>query len=498
MTDLFDGLFIYEMANNHQGSVAHGKRIVEEAARVTDQHGVRGAVKLQFRDLDTFIHPDFRGRDDVAHIPRFESTRLEQADFAELVNAIRDAGLLAVATPFDEASVQTCVDLGIDIIKVASCSATDWPLLTAIAAAGKPVIASTGGLDIYHIDSLVSFFRKRVPALGLMHCVSVYPTPLDQLRLNFMAKMIRRYPYLTVGYSGHEDTDDTDVVIAAIARGARFLERHFGVPTDDITLNKYSVNPEQLDAWVGAAQKARAICGIGEEKALSGAETESLLSLQRGVYAKKPIRKGQTLTAEDVFFAMPCHAGQLTSGDFGRLRARYVASNDYAANEQVRETPQIDDMHLLRGILHDAKGQIYEAGLQLGDDYTIEVSHHYGLDRFRETGCILLNLVNREYCEKLLIQLPGQGHPLHKHKLKEETFRLLWGDLTVHLNDHDVVLRPGDKLLIERDTPHGFSSRGGAIFSEVSTTSLPGDSYYEDPAIAELDPMQRKTVIEEW
>ncbi|MDJ0785973.1 MAG: N-acetylneuraminate synthase family protein [Myxococcota bacterium] len=495
---LLNDLFVFEMANNHQGSVAHGLKIIEAAARISRNHRVRGSVKLQFRELDSFIHPDWKGREDVKHLPRFESTKLSVAEFGQLVRAIRDEGLVAMATPFDEASVGTCLDLGVEIIKIASCSATDWPLLEAVADARKPVVASTGGLSIYEIDNLVSFFRKRVPEFALMHCVSTYPTPPEDVCLGFMDKLIKRYPYISVGYSGHEAPDDTDVVQAAIAKGARLVERHMGVPTDDVKLNAYSVNPEQADAWVAAAERARTLCGTDETKHTSQEEIDSLRSLQRGVWAKRAIKTGETIQPEDVFFAMPLQDGQLTSGEFGRLRAHHVATQDYAAGEAVTEHASEDPMSEFRGILHDAKGMIYEAGIELGDDYTIEISHHYGLERFRQVGCVLVNLINREYCEKILLQLPGQRHPTHRHEQKEETFRLLWGDLEVELNGVTHHLEAGDKLLVERGARHNFRTTGGAIFAEISTTSIVGDSFYDDPAIAELDPMQRKTILESW
>ncbi len=498
MNDLLDDLYILEMANNHQGSVAHGLAIIDAAARAARKHKIKAAVKLQFRDLDTFIHPDFKGREDVPHLPRFESTRIEKDQFRQLCDATRDAGLVPVATPFDEVSVGTCLDLGIQVIKVASCSARDWPLLEAIAGARKPVIASTGGLDIFDIDNLVSFFHKRVPAFALMHCVSLYPTPNEHVALNFMEKMIRRYPYVRVGYSGHEAPDNTEVAVAAVAKGARLLERHVGLPTDTIQLNGYSMNPDEVEQWILAAERARSICGVDQEKHVGQAELDSLLSLQRGVFAKKPIRKGQSIGREDVLFAMPCGEGQLTSGDFGHLRAEYRASRDYNVNEAVFEKADADPISQLRGILHDAKGLIYEAGIALGDDYQIEISHHYGLDHFRQTGCILVNLINREYAEKLLIQLPSQSHPLHHHKRKEETFRLLWGDAEVTLNDETIHLTPGDSVLVQRGDVHGFCTVGGAIIQEISTTHIVGDSYYEDRRISELDPMQRKTILESW
>ena len=498
MSKIFEDLHIFEMANNHQGDVTHGLRIVDAAARLAREHRIRAAVKFQFRELDSFIHPEARGRDDIMHIPRFESTRLDEGEFRRLIDATRTAGLVSVATPFDEPSVGLCLALGIDVIKVASCSATDWPLLEEIARANKPVIASTGGLSIYEIDNLVTFLHKRVPELAVMHCVSLYPTPPAQHAMNFMAKMIKRYPYVTVGYSGHEAPDNTDVVMVAVAKGARLLERHFGVATESISLNKYSMNPDQASAWIQAAERARAIAGVDDGKHVSQGEYESLLQLQRGVFARHPIRAGETLTRQDVFFAMPCQDGQLTSGQFGQYRAHFVASRDYAENEAVFEHSEHDHYTQLRGILHDAKGLLYEAGIALGDDISIEVSHHYGLDRFRETGCVLINSVNREYCNKFLIMLPGQKHPQHKHKAKEETFHLLWGDLEVDLEGDIIHLKPGDKLLVERDQMHAFRTRGGCIFAEISTRSIRSDSYYADESIARMDPMERKTLVERW
>ncbi len=493
-----DDLYVFEMANNHQGEVDHGLAIIDACARIARRHGVRAAVKLQLRDLDSFIHADFRERDDLPHLPRFRATRLELDDFQRLVDATRAAGMLPMATPFDEASVQSCLDLGVPVLKVASCSARDWPLLEAIAAADRPVVASTGGLGIFDIDNLVSFFRKRVPSFALMHCVSLYPTPNERVALGFMEKMIRRYPYVRVGYSGHEAPDNTEVAVAAIAKGARLLERHVGVATDSIRLNAYSMDPDQADAWVGAAERTRAICGTTAGKQVDSDEADSLLSLQRGVFAKKPLRKGQPVEPSDVFFAMPCQSGQLSSGDFGHLRARFTASRDYNAGEAIFEEPVADEISRLRGILHDAKGQIFEAGIVLREGYPIEISHHYGLERFRESGSIFVNLINREYAEKLIIVLPGQCHPLHRHERKEETFRCLWGDAIIELSGTERQLEAGASLLIPRGEVHGFRSEGGCILQEISTTHHVGDSFYEDPQIRELDPMQRKTILESW
>ena len=76
MSEFFKDLFVFEMANNHQGSVEHGLKIIRAMAKLTRQYRIKGAIKFQYRDLDTYIHPDFRARTDVKHIPRFLSTRL--------------------------------------------------------------------------------------------------------------------------------------------------------------------------------------------------------------------------------------------------------------------------------------------------------------------------------------------------------------------------------------------------------------------------------------
>ncbi len=498
MNDLFEDLFIFEMANNHQGIMEHALKIIEAMGKIARKHGIQAGVKFQYRDLDTFIHPDFKNRKDVKHIPRFLSTRLSEKEFLALTDAVRDQGMITITTPFDEPSVHQCIDHGIQIIKVGSCSATDWPLLETIAKARKPVIISTGGLSIYDIDNVVSLFTHQGVGFALMHCVAVYPTPNNMLQMNFLSKMIRRYSYLPIGYSGHEDPDNLDAVKIAVSKGATILERHVGIQTDTIKLNKYTMNPEQTDSWVSSALTAKEICGRGDEKRVSQTEVESLLSLKRGVYAARNIKKGSVLKNKDVFFAMPCAEGQTDSGEFSQKRATFTASRDYKHNESIKEHRQPDTISIVRSIIHDAKGMIYEAGIVLGNDFEIELSHHCGIEHFRQTGALIVNIINREYCKKLVVLLPGQKHPNHYHKVKEETFQLLWGDLYICLNEIDCQMKPGDKLLIERGAWHSFTSTKGTIFEEVSTTHVKGDSYYEDKQIHALDPMQRKTIIETW
>jgi len=497
MDKIFDNLFIFEMANNHQGSVSHGIKIIREMGKIARESGIHAGVKFQYRDLDSFIHPNDVNNKDNKHIPRFLSTRLKPNDFLNLVHAAKDEGLTTICTPFDEVSVGLILDHGIQVIKVASCSANDWPLLERISSAKRPVISSTGGLNLTQIDNLVSFLVHREVNFAILHCVGIYPTPNNHIHAGFIQKLIHRYPEVTIGYSGHENPDNTDVIKVAIAKGARIFERHVGVATEDIKLNAYSLNPDQVRKWIGAAKEAFEICGNSNEKVITQPEIDSLRSLMRGVFARTPIAAGEKLTREKVFFAMPIQENQTGTFDYHETM---VASRSYEPNEPIFEQRIMrGKIDLLRSIIHDVKGMLHEAKIVVGNNFKIEVSHHYGLDHFRSTGAVIIDIINRSYCKKLVIVLPGQNHPTHYHKIKEETFQLLWGDIELVIGDGTRVrLKPGDSYLVEPATPHSFSSINGAILEEVSTTHIKGDSVYADEQINKLDLLERKTLIENW
>ncbi len=494
----YNGLFVYDMANNHQGDLEHGLNIIRAMGDVTSRAGVRGALKFQFRQLETFIHPDYKTREDVPHIPRFMGTALNTDEYATLTRAVADNGMISICTPFDEESVDVILDLGIDVIKIASCSAADRPLLERVAEAGRPVVASTAGLTVSKIDRLVSFFESKGVRFALMHCVGIYPTPNDQLRLHQIRLLKDRYPRVPIGFSTHEDPENYNAVRVAYALGAELFERHVGLETEKHKLNKYSSRPEQVAKWVEAWKETVAACGGERRSPAPAAEIASLRSLMRGVYAKTGLAQGDALTRGNVFFAMPLHDGQLVSGDF---RGGLMADKTYEPGEAIQESTAASPMpaeEIIFGIMLQIQGYLNEARIFIGRDSSIELSHHYGLERFREFGAVIINCINREYCKKLIIQLPRQKHPYHFHKKKEETFQLLYGDLEVELEGHGVGLEPGDTLLVEPGTWHKFHTLHGAIFEEVSTTHYNDDSFYEDERIARLPRDQRKTYIPNW
>lgn len=495
MNNVFENLFIFEMANNHQGSVEHGLNIIHELGNVCRKYQIKGAVKFQYRDLDTMIHPDYIGRPDVKHIPRFLSTRLSCEEFYTMVCAVRDEGMLTMCTPFDEVSVDVCMDHGIDILKVASCSAIDWPLLEKIAQTKRPTIISTGGKDFSDMDKIYNFMTHREVNFAMLHCVGLYPVGYQYVQLDCIDKMKNRYPDIAIGYSGHEDPEDYSVAQMAVAKGAALLERHVGLATDTITLNSYSTDVRKISGWIEAVLNARTICGTSEKKYISNEELQSMNELARGCYAARPIAKGQKIMRQDVFFAMPCSEGQTTSGMF---QEGMVASRDYALNEGICERRAPSVVGDTRSIIHDVKGMLYEAKIAVGNQFELELSHHYGLEHFRNYGATIINIINREYCKKLIIMLPGQKHPDHYHKVKEESFQVLYGTLTLTMDGETKDIKAGDVVTVERGAHHAFTSANGCIFEEVSTTHVKNDSYYADQTIAKKDLMERKTILESW
>lgn len=494
----FTDLFIYDLANNHQGDIEHASNIVRAVGRVNAAAGARGALKFQFRQLDSFIHPDFQARMDLKYVKRFKETRLDLDAFAALARLARECNLLAMCTPFDEDSVDIICDMGLDAIKVASCSADDRPLLEKIARVNKPVVASTAGLRIDEIDWLINFFESERVEFALMHCVAQYPTPDASLQLDQIGVMADRYRSVPIGWSTHESPDNVDAVKVAYAKGARLFERHVGLNTERYKLNQYSSTPEQLEKWLAAHRAARAMLGAPERIPSSPEERQTLRELKRGVYALRDIAKGTGIARQDVFFAMPVQDGQLLSGQW---RPGMVAAADHAANAPLPDglaRQDVTDEQLVYQIMLQVRGMLNKANIHINADASIEISHHYGLRRFREFGAVIITCVNRSYAKKLIVQLPRQKHPYHFHRQKEETFQLLDGDLEIVKQGERVSLLPGDTFLVEPNSWHKFHTLDGAIVEEVSTTHFNDDSFYEDPEIAAMSRDQRKTKVDSW
>jgi N-acetylneuraminate synthase len=314
----FNDLFVLELANNHWGSVERGLKIIRDFGEVVRRNQVRAALKLQFRDVASFIHSDHRDREDVRYIKKVDATEMSWADLRVLVEAVKAEGMIPMATPFDEVSVDKCVEFGLDFIKIASSDIRDRVLLEKIAAAGKPVIASSGGASLADMDHLVAFFAERGIPFALNHCVSVYPSEDNELELNQIDFLRTRYPDIVIGFSTHEMTDWSYSVMMAYAKGARTFERHVDIDYEGVPVSPYCTLPHQADEWFRAFHKAREMCGAEAtaKRIPSEKEVKYLDQLVRGVYLRRDLPAGHVLTAEDVYFAVPLGHGQISVREF--------------------------------------------------------------------------------------------------------------------------------------------------------------------------------------
>jgi N-acetylneuraminate synthase len=495
----FEDLFILEVANNHQGDEKHGRALIDAHGQIARKHQIRAAFKFQMRHLPTFIHPHHQKESSVRHVKRFQSTALSQEALGGLVDAVREGGFVTMCTPFDEPSVQGAMDLGFEVLKVGSCSARDWPLLEAMTQTGRPVICSTGGLPMAAIDDLVSFFHHRGTHFALMHCVSLYPTPPEHLELRQVERLRHRFPHVPIGFSTHESPDHLEPVQMAYAYGARIFERHVGLATEAVSLNAYSSTPQQMDAYFESWKRARAMAGAPREKGITDEERDALRILERGVFVKDGAAAHSALDRSQVYFAFPRVPGQVRSGEFtdGALSLKAVEANGPLMSADTR-FPPATDVQLLKDAIHDVKAMLNEAKIVLDTSFKVEFSHHHGIPEFRNSGAVLITCFNRAYCKKIVVQLPGQEHPRHYHKTKEETFQVLSGTLHVELDDQTRILASGQTLLIQPGVFHRFWSPEGAIFEEVSTHEVAGDSHYQDPNINATPVAVRKTEVENW
>ena len=324
-------------------------------------NNIKAAIKLQFRDVDHFIHKDFKTREDIRYIKKTLATKMSDDEYGILIDTIRKSGCITMSTPFDEKSVDTCVNLGVQIIKIASSDINDWVLIEKIAKTRKPVIVSTGGSSLKDIDDLVTFFENRNIPLAINHCISKYPSEKNELELNQIDFLKNRYPDHVIGFSTHEYNKDIEIpMYIAYAKGARTFERHIDIDYNNVTVSPYCSLPEDLDRWVKAYHKAKGICGApsGYKRIADTKETVYLDALVRGVYAKRDIKAGDSISEDDVYLAIPLQRGQIS--------CRELMSGEVLLKDIKQDAPiMIDDIDSPYAYNQSLKEKIYERGLEV-------------------------------------------------------------------------------------------------------------------------------------
>lgn len=295
---------VAEIGNNHQGCLVTAREMVHAAARA----GV-DAVKFQKRDTGALLTRAGRERP-YASAASFGRTygehrdalELSPADMAELKALATSLGLVFFASVWDEVSLARMVELGVELVKVASADLTSVPLLRAVGATGVPVVASTGMSDWLEIDRGVKELRAFHDRIVLLHCNSSYPCVEREICLPVMQRLRTRYG-LPVGYSGHERGLAPSV--AAVTLGACLVERHF---TLDKTLpgsdHKASLEPDEmalLSRMIREVEKAMA----GDQKRVFPTERQCARKLRKSIVMARPLVAGTILDEADLAIKSP-------------------------------------------------------------------------------------------------------------------------------------------------------------------------------------------------
>ena len=290
---------IAEAGVNHNGDAALARRLVDIAAEARAD-----AVKFQAFSTDALVSTqapkaayqrETTGADETQHemLRRLELTSAQQASLAR---AAADRGLVFFSSVFDEASVDALDAIGVPLFKVPSGEITNLPLLRRVAGKGKPIILSTGMSTMDEVaDAVAAIHDAGDPPLALLHCVSAYPAPAAETNLRAMDTLRERFQ-VPVGLSDH--TLGIAVALAAVARGACIIEKHFTVdrslPGPD---HRASLSPPELRELVGSIRTVEASIGTGE-KGPTPSELDTRRVARKSLVAARAIAAGETLTAE--------------------------------------------------------------------------------------------------------------------------------------------------------------------------------------------------------
>lgn len=495
----YNELIVLDIANNHFGDVNHAKKIVNNFSKVIKKYKLNATFKFQFRDLDTFIHKDHLNSDEK-YVKRFMSTKLSLKQFSEINSYIKKKKIKTACTPFDENSISNIEKLKFDYLKIASVSALDFNIHERAIKNKIPKIISTGGLRIEDIDKIVSFYIKKKQQFALMHCISIYPSENKDLHISFIKNLKKRYRDVPIGWSTHETPHELNPATLAYACGARIFEKHIGISSKKYKLNNYSITPESFEKWYQNFNSCKEILG-SPNKVILKKELSTLRQLERGVYAKKDIKKNEKLTRLNTYFAFPLKEKQLTASEFknNMIALLSIKKDKLISKKNIVFDKIQQDKQMIYGYIHKLKAMLNYNNVNISENVKLELSHHKGINNFEKIGCFLFNVINEEYAKKILVMLPYQQHPSHHHKIKKESFIITSGSLKLNYNGKNFTLYPGEIFHIKKNSWHKFKAGNqGCIFEEISTTSFKTDSYYKNTKIKSLKRNERKTFVNNW
>lgn len=311
-------LVLAELGNNHEGSVERARELVCGAGRC----GADG-VKLQ-----TFRTSGFVRRSDTARYERYAGYELAPDAVVELAELARSLGLLFVSTPLDLESVALLAPL-VDAFKIASGDNDFFALLEAVAATRKPVLLSTGMSELRHVEAALAALGGS--EVAVLQCTSAYPAPPGEVNLAAIPLLADRFGR-PVGYSDH--TLGTTASLAAVALGARVIEKHFTLDKEQSEFRDHalSADPPELRTIVEGVREVESLLGQ-PVKAVQPSERETVAAARRSIVAARDLEAGETVEAEALTWLRP--ADGLPPGAEGQLLGRRLL-RPVAAGEPIR------------------------------------------------------------------------------------------------------------------------------------------------------------------
>jgi N-acetylneuraminate synthase len=325
-------LLIAEIGINHNGSVERAKELVDAA-----QAAGADAVKFQLRDLASLYRNHGTGAalidgEDLGPqytldlLSRFS---LDAADLFEVFDHCAAVGIDTLCTPWDLESVDALDRYGVPSLKIASADLTNHELLAHAAATGRPLLVSTGMSAEHEIVESVAVLHRAGAAFALLHCNSTYPAPFKDVNLRYLDRLAQLGD-CPVGYSGHER--GSHVCIAAVARGAKIIEKHF---TLDRSLegndHKVSLLPDEFAEMVVRIREVEEALGTSDARVVSPGESMNRVNLAKSLVAAQTIEVGDVIEAHHVIVRSPGRGLQPNARErlIGRPTRRTIEAGEF-------------------------------------------------------------------------------------------------------------------------------------------------------------------------
>ena len=285
---------IAEVGNNHNGDIGLAKELVDLAV---DSNA--DCVKFQMRDLSS-LYSNQGKNGEVAYdlgsqytLDLLNKFQLSSDELCRVFDYCKKQGILPLCTPWDLASVRVLDEYGLEGYKVASADFTNYEMLEVLAMTGKPLICSTGMSKESEIIGSLSLLRSLGVPYALLHCNSTYPTPFKDVNLSYMLRL-KELSGTVVGYSGHER--GYTVPIAAVALGAKIIEKHFTLDRDmEGNDHKVSLLPDEFSDMVQQIRSIEEAIGQGGERELTQGEMINRENLAKSLVINCDLSQGQVI-----------------------------------------------------------------------------------------------------------------------------------------------------------------------------------------------------------